>query len=160
MKIKNKKFEIEFIGDTQLKKFLRDSKDRLKKLSEYFQILHQNEDQTMITIKIVSNEEIKILNKEFRKKNKSTDILSFPFKKNLKISNQTYIGDIIISYNFIDKPKSQTIKIFRGKLIKTCIHGFLHLLNFDHIKNKDYKKMLKEEKFIYQSVISKLDKVE
>ena len=68
MKIKNKKFEIEFIGDTQLKKFLRDSKDRLKKLSEYFQILHQNEDQTMITIKIVSNEEIKILNKEFRKK--------------------------------------------------------------------------------------------
>ena len=53
MKIKNKKFEIEFIGDTQLKKFLRASKDRLKKLSEYFQILHQNEDQTMITIKIV-----------------------------------------------------------------------------------------------------------
>ena len=68
MKIKNKKFEIEFIGDTQLKKFLRASKDRLKKLSEYFQILHQNEDQTMITIKIVSNEEIKILNKKFRKK--------------------------------------------------------------------------------------------
>ncbi len=68
MKIKNKKFEIEFIGDTQLKKFLRASKDRLKKLSEYFQILHQNENQTMITIKIVSNEEIKILNKKFRKK--------------------------------------------------------------------------------------------
>ena len=113
-----------------------------------------------LTLLLSNNKNIKILNKEFRKKNKSTDILSFPFKKNLKISNQTYIGDIIISYNFIDKPKSQTIKIFRGKLIKTFIHGFLHLLNFDHIKNKDYKKMLKEEKFIYQSVISKLDKVE
>ena len=69
---------------------------------------------------------------------------------------QTYIGDIIISYNFIDKPKSQKLKIFKVKLIKTFIHGFLHLVGFDHIKNKDYKKMLKEEESIYQKVISKL----
>ena len=90
-------------------------------------------------------------------KNKSTDILSFPFNKNFKISKQTYIGDIIISYNFINKPKSQTVELFKKKLIKIFIHGFLHLLNFDHVKNKDYKKMLKEEELIYQSVISKLN---
>ena len=100
MKIKNKKFEIEFIGDTQLKKFLRASKDRLKKLSEYFQILHQNEDQTMITIKIVSNEEIKILNKKFRKKNKVTDVLSFP--------DGHASGDIAIADSYILN-KNQTI---------------------------------------------------
>ena len=68
MKIKNKKFEIEFIGNKDLKKFLRESKNQLKKLSEYFQILHQNENQTMITVKIVSDEEIKILNHQYRKK--------------------------------------------------------------------------------------------
>ena len=68
-----------------------------------------------------------------------------------------YIGDIIISYNFVDKPKSQKFKIFKEKLIKTFIHGFLHLLNFDHIQNKDYKKMQKEEEAIYQSVISKIN---
>ena len=62
---------------------------------------------------------------------------------------------IIISYNFINKPKSQKIKFFKEKLIKTFIHGFLHLLSFDHVKNKDYKKMLKEEGQIYKSVISK-----
>ena len=83
--------------------------------------------------------------------------MSFPFNEDLKISKQVYIGDIIISYNFIDKPKSQSLKHFREKLIKTFIHGFLHLLDFDHIKNKDYSKMLKEEEFIYQSVISKLN---
>jgi|TARA_B110000196_G_C21097490_1_gene640779 probable rRNA maturation factor len=110
-----------------------------------------------LTLLLSNNRNIKKLNKNFRNKNKSTDILSFPFDKKIKISKQTYIGDIIISYNFIDKPKSQQLKIFKEKLIKTFIHGFLHLLGFNHIKNKDYLKMLKEENYIYQSVISKLN---
>ncbi|MFL2884537.1 MAG: rRNA maturation RNase YbeY [Candidatus Pelagibacter sp.] len=102
-----------------------------------------------------NNKKIKKLNKNFRKKNKSTDILSFPFNKKVKISKQTFIGDIIISYNFINKPKSQKIENFKTKLIKIFIHGFLHLLGFNHLKNKDYVKMLKEEDRIYQSVITK-----
>ena len=104
-----------------------------------------------------NNRSIKKLNKSFRNKNKSTDILSFPFNKKLKISKESYVGDIIISFNFINKPKSQSLKNFREKLIKIFIHGFLHLLNFSHEKNKDYFKMLKEEESIYQSVISKLN---
>ena len=110
-----------------------------------------------LTLLLSNNHNIKKLNKDFRNKNKSTDILSFPFNKNIKISKKTYIGDIIISYNFIDDPKSQKNKSFKKKLIKTFIHGFLHLLNFDHVKNKDFKKMLKEEELIYQSVISKMN---
>ena len=110
-----------------------------------------------LTVLLSNNKIIKKLNKEFRGKNKSTDILSFPFAKNLKISKQIYIGDIIISFNFIDKPKTQKLKLFEKKLIKIFIHGFLHLLGFDHLKNKDYKKMLKEEELIYKSVISKLN---
>ena len=110
-----------------------------------------------LSLLLSNNKIIKKLNKDFRNKNKSTDILSFPFNKNIKISKKTYIGDIIISYNFIDDPKSQKNKSFKKKLIKTFIHGFLHLLNFDHVKNKDFKKMLKEEELIYQSVISKMN---
>ena len=109
------------------------------------------------TVLLSNNKNIKKLNKFFRNKNKSTDILSFPFSTKVRISKKTYIGDIIISYNFIDKPKSQKPKLFEEKLIKIFIHGFLHLLSFNHKKNKDYKKMLKEEKFIFQSVISKLN---
>ena len=107
------------------------------------------------TLLLSNNKCIKKLNKSFRNKNKPTDILSFPFNK--KKIKESYIGDIIISYNFIDKPKSQKIKSFNKKLIKIFIHGFLHLLNFDHIKNKDYKRMLKEEELIYSAVISKFD---
>jgi probable rRNA maturation factor len=110
-----------------------------------------------ITLLLSNNRYIKKLNKNFRNKNKSTDILSFPLAKKTLISKKTYIGDIIISYNFMDKPRSQNIKNFKEKVIKTFIHGFLHLLGFDHIKDKDYKKMLSEEEKIYKSVISKIN---
>ena len=110
-----------------------------------------------LTLLLSNNKSIKKLNRNFRDKNKSTDILSFPFSNKLKITKETYLGDIIISYNFINKPKSQNNESFRKKLIKTFIHGFLHLLSFNHVRDADYKKMLNEEKLIYQSVISKLN---
>ena len=121
MKIKNKKFVIEFIGNSHLKKFLNGSKERLKKLSEYFQTLHFNENQTTITIKIVSNDEIKLLNKEFRKKNKVTDVLSF--------SDEIASGDIAIADSYIlnknNKINSQNFYMLVG-------HGLLHLFGYSH----------------------------
>ena len=57
----------------------------------------------------------------------------------------------------MDMPKNQKIYFFKDKVIKTFIHGFLHLLSFDHVKLRDYKKMLKEEKNIYQSVVKKIN---
>ena len=110
-----------------------------------------------LTLLLSNNRCIKKLNKDFRNKNKSTDILSFPLTKKKLIAKKTYIGDIIISYDFMNKPKSQNIKNFKEKLIKTFIHGFLHLLGFDHIKDIDYIKMLNEEEKIYKSVISKIN---
>ena len=107
------------------------------------------------TLLLSNNKNIQKLNKLFRKKNMPTDILSFPLTKKFRVSKQTYLGDIIISYNFINKSKSLNTKLFKEKVIKIFIHGFLHLLDFDHKKNKDYIKMLKEEAQIYKSVISK-----
>ena len=109
-----------------------------------------------LTLLLSNNNKIKKLNYKFRNKNKATDVLSFPSQKNFKLIKKAYLGDIIISYNFMDKPKKQSVKLFKEKVIKTFIHGFLHLLSFDHLKIKDYKKMLKEEQKIYQSVIKKV----
>ena len=108
------------------------------------------------TLLLSNNKNIKKLNKDFRNKNKSTDILSFPLDKKIKISKNTYLGDIIISYNYLDKPRSQDLKSFKKKVTKIFIHGFLHLLGFDHKKNKNYSKMLKEETLLFKSVQSKL----
>ena len=109
------------------------------------------------TLLLSNNKNITKLNKVFRKKNKSTDILSFPLDKKIKISKNTYLGDIIISYNYLDKPRSQDLKSFKEKVTKIFIHGFLHLLGFDHKKNKDYSKMLKEENFLFKSIKSKIN---
>ena len=108
------------------------------------------------TLLLSNNKNIKKLNKVFRKKNKSTDILSFPLDKKVNISKNTYLGDIIISYNYLDKPRSQDIKLFKEKVIKIFIHGFLHLLGFDHKKNKDYSNMVREENLLFKSVKSKI----
>ena len=110
-----------------------------------------------LTLLLSNNKNVKKLNKYFRNKNKSTDILSFPVNKKIKISKNTYLGDIIISYNYLDKPKSQNLKSFKEKVIKIFIHGFLHLLGFNHIKNRDYSKMLREENLLYNSIKSKIN---
>ena len=104
-----------------------------------------------------NNKNIKKLNKNFRNRNKSTDILSFPSEKKIKISKNTFLGDIIISYNYVNKPSSQDSRLFQKKATKIFIHGFLHLLGFDHIKNNDYSKMIKEEDLLYKLVKLKID---
>ena len=110
-----------------------------------------------LSLLLSNNNKIKKLNKHFRNKDKSTDILSFRFNKKIKILKNTYLGDIIISYNYLNKPKSQDLRSFKEKVIKIFIHGFLHLLGFNHVKNKDYFKMLREENFIYKHVKSKIN---
>ena len=110
-----------------------------------------------LSLLLSNNKKIKILNKNFRNKNKSTDILSFPYSKKIKISKKTYLGDIIISYDSLNNNKSQDLDFFKEKVIKIFIHGFLHLLGFDHKKNRDYSKMLKEENFLFKYVKSKIN---
>ena len=105
-----------------------------------------------LTLLLSNNNKIKILNKKFRNKNKHTDILSFPFKDKKKKLKEIYLGDLIISYNYMSKPKNLSNYEFKKKTIKIFIHGFLHLLGYDHIKNKEYKKMLKQEQRVFQSV--------
>ena len=105
-----------------------------------------------LTLLLSNNKKIKFLNKKFRNKNKHTDILSFPFddkKRNKKLS---YLGDIIISFNYMDKPRNLDPNLFKQKTVKIFIHGFLHLLGYDHIMEKNYEKMLNEELRLFKSV--------
>jgi len=106
-----------------------------------------NKKKVSLTILLTNNKIIKKLNKKFRNKNKATDILSFPSQKKINIKKSPYIGDIAISYEFMNK----VTKIF--------IHGFLHLLGYDHIKLKDFKVMLIEEEKIYQTIKKKITQI-
>tara|TARA_Y100000992_G_C21248141_1_gene484445 strand:- start:858 stop:1319 length:462 start_codon:yes stop_codon:yes gene_type:complete len=109
------------------------------------------------TLLLSNNRRTKKLNRIFRNKNIPTDVLTFPAQKKMILKKKLYLGDIIISYNFMDSPKNQDLFLFKKKVIKIFIHGFLHLLGFNHIKVKDYKKMLIEEQKIFYSVIKKIN---
>ena len=109
-----------------------------------------------LTILLSNNKNIKKLNKDFRNKNKPTDVLSFPFEKKFNPKKSKYLGDIVISYEFMNKPKNIRILEFKQKVVKIFIHGFLHLLGHDHIKLKDFKKMSKEEDLIYKFIKTKV----
>ena len=102
------------------------------------------------TLVLSNTKEIKKLNGKFRGKNKSADILSFPFNEDLsakiKKKKKIYLGDIIINLKKIKK------KNFINNFDKLWIHGLLHLLGYTHKKNKDYKKMLKLERTYYNIV--------
>ena len=106
------------------------------------------------TLLLSGDREIKKLNKKFRKKNKSTDILSFPFynKKNLRVelkkNKEIYLGDIIINLNKIKNRHNK--KKFKIEFNKLWIHGLVHLFGHDHKKNKDFDEMQKiEKKFLF-----------
>ena len=143
----------------------KDWSKKIKKKEFFFKKICQafpkkykfNNKKISFNLLLSNNKNIKKLNKSFRNKNKPTDILSFPFDKKKIISKQTYLGDIIISYDYMYYPKLKNTKLFKDKVINTFIHGFLHLLGHDHIKDHDYEKMLKEEKLLFKSVVSKMN---
>ena len=112
-----------------------------------------------LTILLSNNKKIKRLNKKFRNRNKSTDILSFPSEKKLNIKKSPYIGDIVVSYDFMNHPRTLSSLEFKNKVTKIFIHSFLHLLGYDHIKMKDFKKMLVEEEKIYKTIKKKIVKL-
>ena len=124
---------------------------RLKKISKVVPFFKGK--NLIFTILLTNTLSMKKLNKEFRNSNKSTDVLSFPYflSNNLKFSQKKYIyiGDIAACYEIINSRSDKNS--FHLEFDKAWIHGFLHLIGCDHIKNKDYFKMKKIEKKILNS---------
>ena len=127
---------------------------KIKKINLEEKKLKKND--IFCTLLLSGNKEIKYLNKKFRKKNKITDVLSFPFykkkdlNKKLKKEKELYLGDIIINLN---KIKNKNIKKnFEMEFNRLWIHGLIHLFGHDHKKDKDFKKMHQVEKKYFKLV--------
>ena len=122
-------------------------------------------DNTEVSVTIVDNEEIRKINNKFRNIDRATDVLSFPmFEKaelDEKIKNKDFLyedvlGDVIIS---IDKVKEQAEEYghsFERELSYMLVHGFYHLMGYDHIEEEDKKIMRpKEEKILNELKITR-----
>ena len=136
----------------KIKKPERYFSKKLKKISKIVKFFKGK--NITFTILLTSSLNMKKLNKKFRNQNKSTDVLSFPFlsSNNFKFTKQKnfYIGDIATSYEIINSRSKKNN--FLLEFDKAWVHGLLHLVGYNHVKNKDYFKMNRIEKRILNSI--------
>ena len=111
-----------------------------KKLNKLSKIPYFKKKKQEFSILLTNSRKMKNLNFKFRRKNKPTDVLSF------QSNDSVYIGDIAISYEIINK-RSKLSNFFL-EFDKIWIHGYFHLIGYDHKKLKDFKKMNKKENLV------------
>ena len=122
--------------------------DKLQKYMEF--VVKKLEIETAIfNIIFVSNEEIHRINKEYRKVDRVTDVISFAFEEadNIKYDNMRFLGEIYISYEKCVEQAKEYGHSTERELGYLSIHGLLHLLGYDHMNEEDKKIMrtLEEE---------------
>ena len=119
-----------------------------------------------ISVILTNPEKIREINKEYRKIDKPTDVLSFPmFEKEeieqIKASKENIVeevlGDIVISIEQVEKQAQEYGHSFERELAYMLVHGFYHLMGYDHIKEEDKQKMRpKEEKILNDLDITRI----
>ena len=148
-------FEIIYQDIKENKEF----EDTIKKvLEQCFKEEKLENSKLYITITLTNSENIRKINKEYRNIDKATDVLSFPMyeKEELeeKIAKQHYehedvLGDIVISIEKVEEQAKEYGHGFERELSYMIVHGFYHLMGYDHIEEEDKKKMRpKEEKIL------------
>ena len=139
------------IWEKKIKKPNNYIKKRLTILSKLSPFKNKIQEFTLF---LTNSRKMKDLNNKFRKKNKTTNILSFPFykrneiKKKIKNEGRIYLGDIIL--NFYKIKKKARKNEFEKEFNKLWIHGLLHLLGYQHDTNKDFCEMRKLENRIFK----------
>ncbi|MFP3014375.1 MAG: rRNA maturation RNase YbeY [Arsenophonus sp.] len=113
--------------------------------------LPEFKSKSEITIRIVDIAESKRLNLTYRRKNKATNVLSFPFKAIDNIASPL-LGDLIICRQVVENESFEQQKTLYAHLAHMIIHGCLHLLGYDHQNNFETKKMETAETKILQKL--------
>jgi len=131
-----------------------------KVLNKCFEV---KEIKGYISVTLTDDKNIMDINKQYRNINKPTDVLSFPILEKEEIDNlknvnnsnivkQIMLGDIIISIPRVNEQKDEYNHSFERELAYMLVHGFCHLIGYDHIEEKDKIIMRKEEEKILNSL--------
>lgn len=111
-------------------------------------------------ILITTNATIRKYNRDFRNKDKATDILSFPYHTDLKAGKRINVrfpedknlGDLIISAEYVVKEAEKYQVTIDQRLQVLLVHGICHLLGYDHISESDYRKMRTKEAYLLRKL--------
>ena len=124
-----------------------------KVINECFKIEEMDMLKLYISITLTTPKNIKILNKKYRNIDKETDVLSFPMFEKDEIAeliksndkNEDCLGDIVISIERVEEQAKEYGHSFERELSYMCVHGFYHLMGYDHIEDEDKKVMRQKE---------------
>ena len=130
-------------------------KNILKAAKETLNTAYKSKKNNLeVSFLLTSDSNIRLLNKNYRNKNKSTNVLAFPMNQNT-FGEDYIVGDVVISLQKI-LSESKKLKIQKYKyLSQITIHGVLHLLGFDHKSNKQYEEMNRIEQKVFNKIFSK-----
>lgn len=119
---------------------------------------NESKENSSLSVAFIKEEEIKKLNNKYLKKNKPTDVLSFPHNTDFLKETKNFkdsLGEVVICPSVVEKNAKQLSVSIKRELSKTLIHGILHLLGYEHEKGgKRAKEMEKKENY-YLSLIFK-----
>lgn len=92
-----------------------------------------------VSIRLVSEDEIRALNENYRNKSDATNVLSFPAELNLE--DMEILGDVIICTPFVADEAQGFGKAYPDRFTHMLVHGVLHLLGYDHMHEQDRSEM-------------------
>jgi len=129
------------------KNILKAAKETLNTVFKY------RKNNLEVSFLLTSDSNIRLLNKNYRNKDKSTNVLAFPMNQNI-FGEDYIVGDVVISLEKI-LSESKKLKIQKYKyLSQITIHGVLHLLGFDHKSNKQHEEMNRIEQKVFKKIFS------
>ncbi len=142
---------IDFIDETE--KVNDDDIKVVKELLDLAAVLEEVEDGSEVSVTFVTNEKIQEINREYREKDQPTDVISFAMEElgegEIQLSGldiPRILGDIIISVSKAEEQATEYGHSFKRELGFLAVHGFLHLLGYDHETEVDEKEMFSKQK--------------
>ncbi len=146
--------EINFLDIEENKEYI---KILNKVLTKCFQIENLNDKNLYINIVLTNPENIRKMNKEYRNIDKETDVLSFPMFEKEELEKREnlikdVLGDVVISIKKVKEQAAEYGHSFERELAYMAVHGFYHLMGFDHISEDDKILMRQKE----ENVLEKL----
>ena len=147
---------IDFIDETETLK--QDQLDMLKKLLSHAAKEEGLEAGSEVSIMFVSNERITEINRDYRGKDQPTDVISFALDDEEEGDDPILfdeqiphlLGEIVISVPKIEEQAADYGHSFERELGFLCVHGFLHLLGYDHMTDEDEKEMFGKQKVLLE----------
>jgi len=120
-----------------------------KKFSTVAKIVLKGENEVLKTLSLafVGKDEMQRLNKTFRKKDKTTDVLSFALEE------ENYLGEIVICPDVVKENAKEYGTTAKKEIIKVFVHGILHLLGYDHEKTEKEAEIMEQKQEFYLSQI-------